>query len=317
MESLHSGHIALWGQEGLEAGWGDPGAVIYPRSTAKIIQALPLVETGLADQAGLGPEHLALACASHTGAAIHTDRVDAWLARQGFTDDDLRCGPQMPDDKPAAKALLCSGGHPRQAHNNCSGKHTGFLMLARALGGGPEYNEIDHPVQKAVRAAWEDVTGEPVHGWAIDGCSAPNFATSLQALARAMAFVAAARAESPDPRTRAAARLRLAMQAHPELVAGEGTTCTGLMRAMDGRAVVKSGAEAVYVAILPDQRRGIALKITDGADRAAETAMATLLVRLGALDPDHPQAKALIDGPIRNRRGLVTGAIRPATALRA
>lgn len=309
---MHSGHIVVWGPGGLEAHWGDPETVIYPRSSAKIIQALPLVETGLADAAGLTSEQLALACASHIGAETHTARVATWLAAEGFSETDLRCGPQMPADALAAKRIICSDSLPDQVHNNCSGKHTGFLMLARALGGGPEYVEIDHPVQKAVRAAWEDVTGEPVRGWAIDGCSAPNFATSLKALARAMAVFAAAEIDSDDPRTSAAARLRDAMRAHPELVAGEGNACTELMRAMDGKVVVKSGAEAAYIAILPEQNRGIALKIADGADRAAETAMAALLVHLGALDPDHPQAKRLIDGPIFNRRGIVTGAIRLA-----
>lgn len=316
VESLHLGHIAISNLEGeIVEAWGDPGQVIYPRSSSKMIQALPLVESGAADAAGLGTEELALACASHNGAHIHTDRVDAWLAELGLGDDDLRCGAHMPRDPEAMKEITCSDGAPRQVHNNCSGKHAGFLTLSQHLGAGPEYIDIDHPVQKAVREAWEDVTGEPVQGWSPDGCSAPNFATSLAGMARAMAFFAAAGEDGATPRERAAARLRNAMTKHPELVAGEGRACTRLMRAAHGTATLKTGAEAVYVAMLPEQKLGVALKISDGATRASEATIAAMLVRLGVLDRDDPVAKAFLDAPIVNWRGITTGFVRPAQGL--
>ena len=316
VESLHLGHAVICGPGGeIVESWGDPEVVIYPRSSAKMIQALPLVESGAADAAGLTPEQLALACASHNGAHIHTDRVAHWLADLGLGDDDLRCGAHMPADPEAAKKITCSEAKPLQVHNNCSGKHAGFLTLTRHLGAGPEYLDIDHPVQDAVRAAWEDVTGEPVRGWAIDGCSAPNFATSLHGLGRAMAFFAAAREEGRTPRERAAARLRKAMAAHPELVAGEGRACTGLMRAMEGRVSIKTGAEAVFVAMVPERKLGIALKVADGATRASEATVAALLVRLGVLDPDHEETRKVLNAPIRNWRGTVTGYIRPVQGL--
>ena len=316
IESLHLGHAVICAPGGkIVEAWGDPEVVIYPRSAAKMIQALPLVESGAADAAGLSTERLALACASHQGGRIHTDRVEDWLGALGLGDNDLRCGPQMPSDKNASKELICSETAPRQVHNNCSGKHTGFLTLTRHLGAGPEYLEIDHPVQVAVREAWEGVTGEPVHGWAVDGCSAPNFATSLHGLARAMAFFADAREDSENPRARAAARLRAAMAQHPELVAGEGHACTGLMRAMNGAVSVKTGAEAVYVAMIPKLRLGISLKVADGAFRASEATIAALLIRLGVLDPGHEEARKLVNAPIINWRGKVTGFIRPAAGL--
>jgi len=316
VESLHFGHAVICAPGGeIVESWGDPSLVIYPRSSAKMIQALPLVESGAADAAGLTSEQLALACASHNGAHIHTDRVAHWLEDLGLGDDDLRCGAHMPADPKAAKEITCSDAKPRQVHNNCSGKHTGFLTLARYLRAGPEYLEIDHPVQAAIRAAWEDVTGEPVHGWAIDGCSAPNFATSLHGLGRAMAFFAAARGDSESPRERAAARLREAMAAHPELVAGEGRACTGLMRAMEGRVSIKTGAEGVFVAMVPEKGLGVALKVADGATRASEATIAALLVRLGVLDPEHEETRKVLNAPIRNWRGTVTGYIRPVAAL--
>jgi L-asparaginase II len=208
VESLHTGHAVICDDTGaIVEAWGDPTQVIYPRSACKMIQALPLVETGAADAAGLGTEHLALSCASHNGAAMHTERVTRWLAELSLGPDDLRCGPQMPEDPAAKESLMCSHTAPGQEHNNCSGKHSGFLTLCRHIGAGPEYVESDHPVQRAVRAAFEEVTGETSPRFAIDGCSAPNFATSLHGLARAMARFASA--DEGDARGRAMTRLEM------------------------------------------------------------------------------------------------------------
>lgn len=303
VESVHRGHAVICdGAGAVVEAWGDPAAVIFPRSSCKMVQALPLLETGAGRD--LTDRHLALACASHQGAEIHAGLARRWLADMGLGDDALRCGAHMPYSEAAAAALLREGAAPCQVHNNCSGKHCGFLMVGRRLGGGPDYVEIDHPVQRAVRAAFEEVTGLESPGWGIDGCSAPNFATRIDALAAAMGRFARPGA---DARGSAMARLVAAMGAHPELVAGEGRACTDLMRAMGGRVAVKTGAEAVFVAIAPALDRGIAVKITDGGTRAAEAAIAALLVRIGALDAQAPVARRLTHGPIRNRRGVETG----------
>ncbi len=312
LESQHAGHAVICDASGavVEA-WGDPAAVIFPRSSCKMIQALPLLESGAADAAGLSEAQLALSCASHQGARIHTDMVTRWLADLGMTEADLRCGAHLPYDPEAAKALTCSDTKPCQIHNNCSGKHSGFLTLTKHLKAGPEYVEPDHPVQRAVKAAFEEVTGETSPGYGIDGCSAPNFATSVEGLARAMARFAAATGEG-DARDRAMARLRRAMAAYPELVAGEGRSCTELMRAMGGRVSIKTGAEAVFVAMLPEQGLGIALKIVDGATRASEAAIAALLVKLGVLEADHPATRKRLNVVQTNWRGIETGTIRTA-----
>jgi L-asparaginase II len=316
LESRHLGHAVICDDTGqIVDAWGDPDKVIYPRSSSKMIQALPLVASGAADAHGLGPQHLALACASHSGAAIHTDRVERWLADLGLDDDALRCGPQMPGEDAAMRALIRSGAAPCQRHNNCSGKHTGFLTLARHLGAGPEYIDLHHPVQAACKTAFEEVTGEDSPAWGVDGCSAPNFATSVTGLARAMAWFASAHRRG-DLASRAAARLVEAMTAHPDLVAGEGKSCTRLMRAMQGRAAIKTGAEAVFVAIIPEKRLGVALKIEDGATRASECVIAALLVRVGVLEVGHQDTRAYLDAPILNRRGIETGQIRATDTLR-
>jgi L-asparaginase II len=312
LESMHAGHAVICDDKGeIVEAWGDPEAVIFPRSSCKMIQALPLIESGAAAAHGLSDAQLALACASHNGAAIHTDPVAHWLADIGLAEPDLRCGPQMPDDRDARKGLICSDTEPCQLHNNCSGKHAGFLTLNKHLKGGPEYVEPDHPVQRAVRGAFEDVTGLTSPGFGIDGCSAPNFATTMHGLARSMAFFAAADGKD-GLRDRAAARLVRSMMAYPDLVAGEGRACTNLMRATGGKAAVKTGAEAVFVAILPEIKRGIALKIIDGGTRASEAAITALLIRVGALDRKHPVVDRYLTGPILSRRGLLAGDMRLA-----
>ena len=307
LESVHEGHAVICDASGqIVEAWGDPEKVILPRSSSKMIQALPLITSGAADKAGLGTEHLALACASHNGAAIHTDRVAAWLETLGLDDSAFRCGPQEPADIEARNALIRAHDSPCQIHNNCSGKHAGFLTLTQHLGAGPEYVDPDHPVQRACLEAFERTTQETSPGYGIDGCSAPNFASTLHGMARAMAHFAAA------PEGSAEARLHQAMRLHPELVAGETRACTELMRAMEGKVALKTGAEGFFIAILPDQKLGIALKAACGTTRAAECAITALLVRLGVLDAEHPAALKRRNAVIRNWRGIETGLIAPA-----
>jgi len=313
LESAHCGHAVICDSTGqIVEAWGDPSKIIMPRSSSKMIQALPLIESGAADSFGLTTEQLALACASHNGAAIHSERVESWLNSLDLTDNALRCGPQAPNDKDAKHGLIRAGQTPCQKHNNCSGKHTGFLTLTKHLGAGPEYNDADHPLQKAILEAFEDVTDETSPGFGIDGCSAPNHAVSLHGFARALAKFAA-----PDQTTRGKAMSRLveAMTLHPDLVAGEGRACTELMRAMNGKVAIKTGAEGVFAAILPEQGLSVALKIEDGATRASECAMASILVRLGALNPEHPSTLKRRNAEITNWRGTVTGYMHPAAAL--
>ncbi|WP_415922500.1 asparaginase [Tateyamaria sp. SN6-1] len=310
LESIHMGHAVVCdaGGEIVEA-WGDPNAVILPRSSAKMIQALPLIESGAATAHDLKPMHLALACASHNAARIHIDPVAAWLEAIGRNDDDFCCGPQMPRDNDVHDALIRDGAPICRIHNNCSGKHAGFLTLSKHLGAGPDYVDPDHPVQRACLEAFERMTGETSPGHGIDGCSAPNFASTLHGMARAMAKFAAAGEGS------AAHNLTRAMATYPELVAGEGRACTRLMRAMNHKVAIKTGAEGFFIAILPEQRLGIALKVADGATRAAECAIAQLLIRHGALDRFHPEAIAYTNGPIQNWDGKTTGHMRAAPDL--
>lgn len=310
LESTHFGHAVICGADGsVEQAWGDPAAVIFPRSSCKMVQALPLMESGAGRD--LTPKQLGLVCASHNGAAIHTEAVARWLADLGLGEADLRCGSHEPQDRAERDRLIKTDASPCQLHNNCSGKHAGFLMMNRHIGGHADYVEADHPLQIAIKAAHEEVTGEASAGFGIDGCSAPNYSTSVQGLARAMAYFACAQ-EGGDARQDAAYRLSRGMMAHPEMVAGEGRACTELMRAMGGRVAIKTGAEAVFIAIIPELKKGIALKVMDGGTRAAELAICALLVRLGVLEADHPATRKHLNTVERNWRGFETGSLRVA-----
>jgi L-asparaginase II len=307
VESIHRGSIAIADADGaIRFALGDIEIPVFPRSSLKPIQALALVESGAAEAFGLSDEEVALACASHSGEPMHTERVAAWLARIGCGESDLACGPQPPRYEPASEDMIRRGDKPTRLHNNCSGKHAGFLTVARhwnvATAG---YVRVDHPVQQAVATLLRALSGVDELPWGIDGCTAPNFALPLGGFARALAKLAGGR-------TPGAARILRCMIAHPELVGGTGRACTVLMRAAAGRAVVKIGAEGVYAGMIPEAALGIALKIDDGTTRAAETAIAAILDKLGMLGDE---ARAFLAAPVLNTRGATVGERRPAPAL--
>jgi len=315
IESVHRGAVAISDARGkIVFALGDIAPPVYPRSALKPIQALPLAESGAADAFGIGDEEIALACASHSGEPMHTRRVASWLQRLGLGERDLACGIHPVRYEPVAEEMIVRGEKPTRIHNNCSGKHTGFLTVARhwniATAG---YERHEHPVQQAVAKTIGELSGIADElPWGVDGCAAPNFAVSLAAFARALAQFGDTE-NLPSERARAVRRIFQAMTKHPELVAGTGRMCTLLMLAGHGRIAVKTGAEGVYAGIVPELKLGIALKIDDGAGRAAETAIAFLLDRMNLLD--RKEARDLIYTPIRNTRDAIVGERRPAAAL--
>jgi L-asparaginase II len=319
-ESRHRGAVAIADAAGrLVWSAGDVDRPIFARSALKMLQALPLVETGTADAFSAAPRDLALACASHGGEPFHVEAVAAWLARIDCGEADLACGAHVPANEAAARALLLEGRAPSRLHNNCSGKHTGFLSVARRLGVDPRgYEQPDHPVQRLALAAIGEMCGldpasMPV---AIDGCTAPAAATPLRALATAMARIADP-SGLPSGRAEAASRLYASARANPLYVAGTGRACTALIEAAGGAASVKTGAEGAYVAVLGDLGLGVALKIDDGAGRGAETVIVAILANLGVVDRTHPAIAALVDARVPDTTGRVVGARRPSPWLAA
>jgi len=320
VESRHTGAVAVFGPDGGRVlALGDIERPIYPRSAIKAFQALPLVESGAADLYGLGPEELALACASHSGEPSHVATATRMLSLAGLDAATLKCGTHWPIHQPSAHALAREGGMASALHNNCSGKHAGFLCVACAMSADrAHYIEPAHPVQRLVKSTLEDLTGAVLSQdvCAIDGCSVPTWAMPLAALARGFARFGTGVGLAPD-RARAAARLCEACAAHPWHVAGTGRFCTEIMSRFGKRVFVKTGAEGAYCAALPEQGLGIAVKCDDGAGRAAEVTMAAILARFLPLNADLVALEPFVRPTLRNWNGLTVGGLRPSDALTA
>ncbi len=278
---------------------------------------LPLSNVGAADRYGFGDEDLALACASHSGEPAHIAGVVRMLAKIGLDVSALRCGAHWPISQSAAYALARTAT-PSALHNNCSGKHAGFLCLACAMGADTaEYFRPQHPVQREVRAVLENFTGAVLGEdvCAIDGCSVPTWAMPLQNLAHGFAKFATGHGLAPA-RATAAARLRQACAAKPWFVAGTGRFCTEIMELFGERTFVKTGAEGVYCGALPRQGLGIAIKCDDGAARAAQAVMAATIARFLPLEAAERAAlEPLVRPVLRNWNGFEVGAIRVTAAI--
>jgi L-asparaginase II len=319
VESRHRGAVQVVDAEGATVlAIGEGERPVFPRSAVKALQALPLLESGIADRYGLGDAEIALACASHSGEPEHVATAAAMLAKAARDEGCLECGAHWPLGEAANRALASAGGTPRPLHNNCSGKHAGFVCLACGLDAEPQgYVQPGHRVQEAVRGALEDLTGA-THGpenRGIDGCSIPTYAVPLDALAFGFARFGTGVGLSRGG-AQAARRIRQAVARQPFMVAGTGRFDTRLMEALRERAFVKTGAEAVYCGALPELGYGIALKMDDGGTRAAEAVMAAVILRLLPLDGD---VRATVEGlarrVLRNWNGIEVGAVRTAGPL--
>jgi L-asparaginase II len=320
VESRHRGAVAVVDAAGATVfAAGDATRPVFPRSAVKPLQALPLVESGAADQFGLTDAELALCCASHGGEPAHVRGVAQILTKAGFDESALACGTHWPAAQAAAMALARIGA-PSALHNNCSGKHAGFLCVARALAVDHSgYWRPDHPVQRQVHAVLEDLAGValPDGCRAVDGCSVPTWALPLQNLAFAFAKLGSGRGLNPG-RASAAARLFAACVKEPWYVAGSGRFCTEVMQLLGAQALVKTGAEGVMCAALPAPGLGIAVKCDDGAGRAAEALMAAMLLRLLALGDRQRAALARFAQPkLRNWNGIEVGELRISADIRA
>ncbi len=314
VESWHRASLAVVDAAGrVVLSAGSIETPVYGRSAIKPLQALPLIESGAAEAFDLSDAEVALACASHSGEARHVETVAAWLEKIGCTPADLECGTHLPYSEAAMTALLRGGAEPSTLHNNCSGKHTGFLTFALHTGVPTKgYIRFDHPVQQRILGVLESMAGLDLTSAArgIDGCGIPVIAMPLGNIALAMARLADPR-DQPEARQAACARIVRAMAAEPFLVAGSDRYCTRAMKILKGRAVIKTGAEGMYCGAVPGEGLGFAIKVDDGAGRAAEAAVGQLLKRLGLIDED--EAKILAQ-TVLNRVGDVVGEVRPATA---
>ena len=317
VESRHRGAVAVVeANRGTAFTLGDTETPVYPRSAVKALQALPLIESGAAERFGFGDEELALACASHGGEPGHVATAQRMLTAAGLDKAALQCGAHWPSHSASARELARAGQEPSALHNNCSGKHAGFVCTACALGvDHRDYISPAHRVQREVRAVIESLAESRLDDehLGIDGCSAPNWALPLKNLALAFARFGSGHTLSSQ-RAKAAARLRAACATKPWHVAGTGRFCTEMMQHFGSRVFVKTGAEGVYCAALPEQGLGIALKCEDGAGRAAELVMAAMIARF-LPEADRSWLGRFLQPTLRNWNGTAVGGLRPTEVL--
>lgn len=315
VESKHYGDLVIVGPDG-RVMWsvGNPYRVTYARSSAKPLQALPLIESGAAEALNMTNEEVALACASHSGEPAHVERITAFLGRIGIDISKLQCGVHAPYHADAHAALMRSGQELTAIYNNCSGKHAGMLALAKYLGADLDtYLEPTHPVQQAIFQVVQDVCGlsaEQIH-IGTDGCGVPVFGVPLDRLAYAFSQFANPQG-LPEPRATAMRRIRDAMMDHAHLVAGTGRFCSGLMEAAEGAVLGKAGAEGVYcLGVLPEGY-GLCIKIDDGNARAAYPAVVEALRQSGIVSPTIIAKLSEFHQPqLRNHKGTLVGRIMP------
>jgi L-asparaginase II len=274
VESVHYGSaIALEADGTTAAAAGDPLAPFYPRSSLKPLQAVAMVRAGLELPADL----LALAAASHSGGAKHRQGALRILEQHGLSVSDFGNSRDLPYGPAEREEWLRNGGRATQLTQNCSGKHAAMAATC-TINGWPVKGYLDpsHPLQRLVAATVTELTGEEPSALSTDGCGTPLYALTLTGMARAFGTIALAAADDDGS---AEAVVGLAMQQHPDMVAGEGRDVTELMRLLPG-AVAKDGFEGVQLVGLADGRSA-AVKISDGGDRARMPATLKLLEALG------------------------------------
>jgi L-asparaginase II len=316
VESVHRVHVAVChADQGLIASAGNPAHDSFVRSAIKMFQALPLVEAGGVARFGLTAEELAVCTASHGGEPFHVAAARSILAKAGVSEAELACGAHPPTHEPTAQAMIRAGESPSRLHNNCSGKHAGMLAhCVQQQWPTAGYHLARHPMQQRVAstlARWMRIDAAEM-SQAIDGCGLPTFAMALDAVAGGCAKFAAAALDGDA----APAAIFNAMVASPELVAGTDRLDTDLMRAAETRLIAKVGAEGFYCAAIPSLKLGVALKVEDGAKRAAEPALLAVLRKINAIGASETARLSQYAEPvILNTRQEPVGALRTTLEL--
>lgn len=313
IDALHYGSVAVTNPDGnLLFSVNDPHYPTYLRSSIKMIQALPVVLSGAAGRFQFTDAELAICVASHNGAQYHIDAVAGMLARLGLEESALGCGAHEPDDRDERKRILCSGDHPSQLHNNCSGKHTGMLATCLTKGWPVEsYLEIEHPLQQWILDLMSEYSGiaRANIGAGLDGCSLPAWYMPISGAATALARFMANAAGGKD----GAKHILDAVVARPEMINDFGGFDTEIIRALRGRAIAKRGAMAMFVVGMITQQYGpigIAVKLEDGNMTPMPVIVMKVLESLGVASPEElTELDRFRQIRMTNWRGLDVGEI--------
>lgn len=267
LESFHRGVICAVDKDNkVIFSVGNIEQICFPRSALKLFQIIPLLESGAADEFGFTIEEIAIMCGSHNGEKEQVEVVKGILKKIGLDKKLLKCGPQYPTLQEDKNELIKKDAQPEDIHNNCSGKHAGFLALCKYYGFDLEdYLLPSHPIHQMIR----DVTAE-MHGYpaekmvtAKDGCSAPIF--SLPVYNQAVAYKNLCNPVQFDAKRQEACRRVIeAMTSYPYMVAGSKRYCSEMMDICGERVFGKTGADGVYSLGFIKEGIGLTIKIDDG-----------------------------------------------------
>ncbi|MFY8022492.1 MAG: asparaginase [Candidatus Nanopelagicaceae bacterium] len=289
VESVHDGHLLILDSSGKDLlRIGDVDQLIYPRSAVKSLQASAMLRAGLK----VSGEQLALACASHAGSRAHLDVALSTLRSVGLDESALRNTPDKPLD-PAERAAWGDKA-PTSLAANCSGKHSAMVATCAVNGWNLEtYKSPEHPLQIAIAAEFEKLSGEKITKVGVDGCGAALFAISLRALATAVRNLTL----SNEPIHQEVVN---ACRNNPIMVSGVGRLPTLLMQKVSG-LFVKDGAEGVMIMSTP-KGEVIVWKMSDGSQRGNAPLSVATLSHLGItvdLERENVMGDGRVVGEIR------------------
>lgn len=319
VESFHNGVISLVHPDGRELTClGDSKRVTFFRSSAKPIQALPLITSGAFDKYGFTLRELAVMTASHSGEKQHVETVRKILEKIGVREEALLCGVHPPYHKPSALEIYRRGEEPTPIHVNCSGKHSAMLALCRYYDWPIEdYIREEHPVQQLMLDVISEVLEYPRQRikTGIDGCGVVVFGIPIWKMAHGYAKLASP-SYLPEKYQDAARLVVRAMQTYPEMVGGTDRLCTDLMKVTGRKLVAKAGAEAVYCVGILEKDLGLAVKIDDGSSRGMGAVVIEALKQLGLLTAEELQELSQHHRrKVKNHHRMEVGEIRPAFKL--
>ena len=307
-ESTHYGVAVLINSSGeILQEWGNSNRLIYPRSALKPIQSLNLYKDGVAKALGLSDDLIALTTASHHAENIHQKMINNWLKKINLKEKHLSCGPSWPWNIKDQFKAHSKYKVKRKIFHNCSGKHCGHLAVSKYKNLPiKNYQNKDHPIQKDLIKLIEDLSKYKIKNIGVDGCTLPNPLIPLKKFAFAMAQLADYK--KLNEYSTIAKRIFDSCVKFPEITGGSKSINSILTKLSKGKIFVKNGAEGVFVAIIPEQKSALAVKIIDGASRAAEVAIAGLLSELKIINNEKINKIKKI--PIKNSANQIIGSMK-------
>lgn len=316
LENFHRGVVCMVNSKGeVIYSRGDIEQISYPRSAMKLFQHIPLIISGIHDELNLDKKEIAIMCGSHNGENQHKEVVYSMLNKIGIDEDYLKCGAQKPTLKKDYEQLIKCDKSPMAIHNNCSGKHAGFLAYCKNKGYALDsYLDLNHQLQKEIRstvAVYYEVA-EDVLIPGIDGCSAPTFAMPIKNMALAFKNLVNPNSNISQEQFNASQVILDAVKTHPEMLAGTNRYCTDLIKITNGRIIGKTGADGIYSLVIPSEGVGITVKIDDGKMGPQYQVVQELLLNNGWIsNSEYDELEKYRKFELKNFSGKIVGESLP------